>query len=61
MLIPMLCADVDSMPNPDDIAEQASKEQPIDDDFFQISDKSKDAYNKKVLDIFDDLARIGCI
>lgn len=63
MLVPMLCAEVASMPNFDDIAEKVSKgeDNVVDDDFFQVSDESKFAYNKKVTDIFDDMVRIGCI
>lgn len=33
----------------------------ITEDLFQIPDDSKRAYNRMVVDLFDDLARLGCI
>lgn len=57
ILIPMLCAEVDSMPDFDAMPEKV--EDDIGDDIFRISNKP--AYNKKVTDIFVDLARIGAI
>lgn len=53
----MLCAEVDSMPDFDTMPENV--EDDFNDDIFRISNKS--AYNKKVTDIFIDLARIGAI
>lgn len=57
ILLPMLCAEVDSMPDFDNMPENV--EDDFNDGIFRISDKS--AYNKKVADIFADLARIGAI
>lgn len=58
ILIPMLCADVDSMPDFEALPEKFDDDMD-DDNVFRISDKP--AYNKKVTDIFIDLARIGAI
>lgn len=62
LLLPMVCADLDSMPDFDEITateynEDAFEEQNV----FRISDESKGAYNKRVTDIFVDMARLGYI
>ncbi|XP_031625367.1 uncharacterized protein LOC116342037 [Contarinia nasturtii] len=54
IFIQIMFADEDSIPNVSD--EQSDK---LTDDFFQISDESKPAYRKHVLDLFIDLDRLG--
>lgn len=62
LLLPMVCADVDSMPDFDDIAATEYTENAFEyDNIFRISDESKEAYNKRVTDIFVDMARLGYI
>lgn len=57
-LLPMLCAEIDSMPTVDacikaDVNDTEYKRS------LHISDESKAAYNKRVTDIFVDLARLN--
>lgn len=60
-LLPILCAETDSMPNVDNTAEYKNKDSGFSDDVFRISNESKRAYNRKVTDMFDDMARLGYI
>lgn len=57
LYIPIICADVESMPNFDDLSENENTM----DGIFIVSDKGKNSYNKKIVDLFDELARLGCI
>lgn len=60
-LIPVQCADLDSIPDFDDVAAKAGIDDSFFDDTYRISDDSKKAYNKKITDIFIDFARLGYI
>lgn len=61
MLIPMLFADIDSMPDMDILAENDN----ILEDFSQymprVSENSKMKYNARIVAFFDDMARLGYI
>lgn len=61
LLFPMLCAEVDSLPDFDEAAEDFTKDDGNDNVLFLISKDAKTAYNKKVTDMFIDLARHGYI
>lgn len=61
LLLPMVCADVDSMPDFDEIAAQSGDQERFNVDVFRVSDESKKAYNNRVTDIFIDMARLGYI
>lgn len=56
LLFPILNVDVDQLPDFDEF-----KDDPKTDSWFQISPELKKAYNKKVTDVFDDLARFEYI
>lgn len=55
-LFPMLFADVDSMPDMDELTEDMNL-----DDFMCMSENSKRAYNSRIVALFDDMARFGYI
>lgn len=58
ILLPILCADLDSMPDVDNISENRTDYNSNEHvDVYRFSDES--AYNKRVTDIFDDMARFG--
>lgn len=57
-LLPMLCADIDTMPELEPCL-KADLNDPKYKNTFHISDESKAAYNKRVTDIFVDLARFN--
>lgn len=62
LLLPMISADLDSMPDFDEIAAVPNNENEFDiTKVFRITDESKKAYNKRVTDIFIDMARLGYI
>lgn len=58
ILLPIVCADVNSLPT---FEEVLNDDKPITDDMFRIPDESKCAYNKRVVDLIADMARVGCI
>lgn len=60
-LIPVLYADLESIPDLDDVAAKAGTDDSFFDDTYRIPDGSKKAYNKKVTDIFTDFARLDYI
>lgn len=60
-LFPMLYADPATIPNFDDVAEKAGKDDSFFENIFQIPDELKPAYTKKITDLFIDMDRIGCM
>lgn len=60
ILVPILCVEVDSLPGYAVVAELEEKNIPMNDEMFRIPDKSKKEYDRRVTDLFDDLARNGC-
>lgn len=62
LLLPMICAEVESMPNMDEVtAEENTEELFNEGNIFRIADDSKAAYNKRVTDLFIDMDRLGYI
>lgn len=59
LLIPMICADVDTMPDMNDADTNTSIDDLLDENVMRIPDGSKQAYNKHITDMFDDLVRLG--
>lgn len=58
ILLPILCADLDSMPDVNEISENGSSyDEQEHQHIYRMSDES--AYDKRVTDIFDDMARFG--
>lgn len=58
LLLPMLVADVDTMPDFNEVFETADAENTEDENtMFRISDASKAEYNERVVNLFDDMAR----
>lgn len=61
LLLPILHADVDSLPDFNEIAETADLG-PCKEELEQCaSDEAKKEFNKKVVDIFSDMANLGYI
>lgn len=60
ILLPILCADVDSLPEFSDVLDKEKSNTPLSEKFFRIPEKSKKEYDRRVVDLFDDLASIGC-
>lgn len=58
VLLPIICADVDSIPGFEPVL---GNDEPISEYMFVIPKETKQAYNKRVVDIFADLTRLGCI
>ncbi|XP_055304738.1 uncharacterized protein LOC129569664 [Sitodiplosis mosellana] len=61
LLLPILCADPATIPNFDDVAEKLDGDESFFENIFRIPGDSKHAYNKKVVDLFDDLNHLGCM
>lgn len=61
LLFPMLFAEVESMPDFDKILAQEDTDIDPMANVLRVSDETKSAYNKKVTDVFIDLARLGYI
>lgn len=61
LLLPILNADPATIPNFDDVAEKLNGEESFFKNIFRIPDESKQAYNKKITDLFEDLDRLGCM
>lgn len=58
VLIPIVCAEVDSIPGFEVIL---GNDKPITDDMFRIPIELKQTYNDRVVGMFADLARLECI
>lgn len=61
LLLPILNADPATIPNFDDVAENLNGDKSIVENIFRIPGDLKHAYHKKVIDLFDDLDRLGCM
>ena len=61
MLLPILCADPATIPDFDDVAEKLNGDESFFKNIFRIPDDSKQAYNKKIVELFDDLNDLGCM
>ena len=60
-LFQMLYADPTTIPNFDELAEKAGTDDTFFDNIFLIPDELKVTYNKKIIDLFVDLDRLGCM
>ena len=60
ILLPILCSEIDSIPEFAGVAEKEKFNVPLSDDEFRIPENSKKEYDQRVVALFDDLARIGC-
>lgn len=58
VLLPIVCCDVNSIPG---FEATLGDDKPITDDMFRIPNESKATYNKRVVDMFTDMVRFGCI
>lgn len=58
LLLPIMCADVESMPDFHKLKEHDFKEN-TEEVMFRIPEENKSAYNKRVTGMFDDMARLG--
>lgn len=61
LLMPMLCAEVDTIPDFDRLAVEVSENGTQREDMFRIADEAKRAYTRRVTDIFADLQKFGYI
>lgn len=60
ILVPILCAEVDSLPGYTVVMEMEKNNLPIGDDWFRIPKEMKKGYDQRVVNLFEDLVRIGC-
>lgn len=60
-LLPIMCADLESIPDFDELTAKFGTDETFFDDTYHITDNLKKAYNKKITDIFVDFARLGYI
>lgn len=60
LLLPMTLGDIGTFPDLNDLAENRNSDSNHD-DIFLISDDSKQEYNQRVTEMFDDMARFGYI
>lgn len=61
ILIPLLNTSIETMPDFDEISETAETDDNISANLFPISDEMKPTFNKKIVGLFDDMARFGYI
>lgn len=61
VLIALLNTNIDTMPDFDEISENVETDENISANLFPISDEMKPAFNKKIVGLFDDMARFGYI
>lgn len=61
VLLPILCAEIDSIPGFEKALQNENNEFAVSDDDFRIPDNSKEAYYKRIADMIDDLVANGCI
>lgn len=61
LIMPLLYADIDSMPDMDEVAKKVNAKESYDEIWLSSDAEKRKLYNQRVVDLFDDMNRFGYI